>query len=147
MINNKIFIQCHDDPKGDGTIHLVASDSALQAPILSFIITQTDEAIYFGQICGPALWLNRTAQDRFEPAAVETLHRIERNEIHNNAFFRLSQYQCADLMVEQRNGILCAPMTRPSAGSRWVTLTNGASNFLPACSQKKRVVVPYSPCR
>ena len=117
--NNKIFIQCHDDPNGDGSIHLVASDGVIQAPHLSFVITQTDEAIYFGQIKAAALWLNRTAQDRFEPSAVETLHRIERNEIHNNAFFRLSQYQCVDLMVERRNGILSAPMTRPSAGSRW----------------------------
>lgn len=119
-MSDKIFIQCHDDPNGDAAIHLLASDGASQAPMMSFVISRTSEATYFAQLSGAALWLNRTAQHRFEPNSIESLHRIERNDLHNDAFFRLSQYHCAELMVEQRDGALSAPMTRPAAGSRWM---------------------------
>jgi len=116
---DKTMIQIQDEPDGDATVHLIASNNNLQAPILSFVISSTTEATYFGQLNSPAMWLNRTAQKRFDPAAIESLHRIERNEMNNSAFFRLSQYHRANLLVERRESVLSAPMTRPPSGSRW----------------------------
>jgi hypothetical protein len=132
-VQEKTFIQCHDDAeKGDSSVHLLATESSGQSPALSFVITRTGEATYFGQLAAAALWLNRTAQKRFEPAAVEALHRIERGEMQNEAFFRLSQYHRCEIMVERRHfGPLSAPMTRPQAGSRWqVASAAEASEYL-----------------
>jgi hypothetical protein len=83
-------------------------------------------------LTAPAKWLNRTAQHRFEAASVEAIHRIERGEMQNPAFFRLSQYHCCEIMVERQNGgLISAPMTRPQAGSRWlVASATEASEFL-----------------
>jgi hypothetical protein len=131
-VGTKTFIQCHDETGDDAAVHLLATDGTEQSPALSFVITRTQEAIYFGQLSAAAKWLNRTAQHRFEAASVEALHRIERGEMKNHAFFRLSQYHCCDIMVERQNGgLLSAPMTRPQAGSRWqVASAAEAAEFL-----------------
>ena len=64
-VQEKTFIQCHDDAeKGDSSIHLLATENSGQSPALSFVITRTGEATYFGRVAAAALWLNRTAQKR-----------------------------------------------------------------------------------
>jgi hypothetical protein len=114
------FIQFADVPGDPGTIHLLASDTVPQTPVLSFIATQAEETTYFGQVTSAALWINRNAQHRFEPAAVEALHRIERGEMGYGAHFWPSQYYTAEIMVEQTEGEpLEAPMMRPRAGALW----------------------------
>jgi uncharacterized protein DUF87 len=114
------FTQFADVPGDTGAIHLLASDTVPQTPVLSFIVTQAGETTYFGQVTAPALWINRNAQNRFEPAAIEALLRIERGEMGYGAHFWPSQYYSADVMVQQtQEGPLEAPMTRPQAGASW----------------------------
>jgi len=134
----KLFIQLNDEPRDQErptVVHLLSTDLVQQVPTLSYVITRTPEATYFGQMRGPTMWLTRSAQNRFDPNAMESVHRIEKGEQQDPSFFRRSQYQCTEIIVEAVGTELSAPSTRPYAGARWkIASTDEISRYtnLPA---------------
>jgi hypothetical protein len=124
--NIKTLIQFHDETNSPSTITLLANDSQGQLPLMSYIITSGDSAAYFAQTQSSTLWLNQNASQRYDPSSLDTSQRIDRREYGTEAYFKLSQFYCADVLAEQSNsGPITAPMTRPKAGSRW-TLASAA---------------------
>jgi hypothetical protein len=130
--NIKTLIQFHDDTKSSSSITLLANDSKEQLPVMSYIITSANSTAYFAQTQSPALWLNQNATDRYDPSSLDTLQRIDRHDYGPEAYFKLSQFYCADVLAEQSDlGPIIAPMTRPKAGSRWTLASaSEAQTFL-----------------
>jgi len=119
--NIKTLIQFHDETNSPSVITLLANDSQEQLPLMSYIITGGDSsAWYFAQTQSPALWLNQNASRRYDPSSLDTLQRIDRREYSTDAYFKLSQFYCAEVLAERSDsGPITAPMTRPKAGSSW----------------------------
>jgi hypothetical protein len=122
----KVFVQVADDMGRSeaNVIHAISPDTTPQVAAMTYLITGADghsPFSYFGQVSAPALWLNRNATNRFEPAGLETLERIARDEVQTAAFFRTTQAYEIALIAERANpeGAITAPMTRPRAGMRW----------------------------
>src|SRR5262245_41083154 len=87
---------------------------------MSYLITQSDDGVaYFSQVQEPARWLNQNSQKRYDPASLDAVQRIDRGEYGINAYFKLSQFYCAEVLAEQQGakGPISAPQTRPKAGS------------------------------
>src|SRR5262245_10690656 len=116
----KSFIQFHDEVNSTSQITLLANDNSVQVPVMSYLITQSDDGVaYFSQIQEPARWLNQNSQRRYDPASLDAVQRIDRGEYGIDAYFKLSQFYCAEVLAEQQggNGSISAPQTRPKAGS------------------------------
>jgi hypothetical protein len=137
MSNLKTLIQFHDETNSPSSITLLANDTQEQLPMMSYLITGTDGTAYFAQTQSPTLWLNQNASHRYDPSSLDTLQRIDRHEHGTSAYFKLSQFYCAEVLAQQANsGPIIAPMTRPKAGSRW-TLASApeAERFLSLVQQ------------
>src|SRR5262245_18098325 len=116
----KSFIQFHDEVNSTSQITLLANDNSVQVPVMSYLITQSDDGVaYFSQIQEPTRWLNQNSQKRYDPASLDAVQRIDRGEYGINAYFKLSQFYCAEILSEQDgiNAAISAPQTRPKAGS------------------------------
>src|SRR5262245_23238652 len=117
----KSFIQFHDETNSTSEITLLANDSAAQIPVMSYLITRSPDGLaYFSTIQKPTLWLNQNSQKRYDPASLDAVQRIDRGEYGMAAYFKLSQFYCAEVLAEQQgaNAPISAPQTRPKAGSK-----------------------------
>jgi hypothetical protein len=120
IANIKTLIQFHDETNSPSAITLLANDTSEQLPMMSYIITAGNGVAYFAQTQSPTLWLNQNASRRYDPSSLDTLLRIDRHEYGVEAYFKLSQFYCAEVLAEQPGAEqITAPMTRPPAGSRW----------------------------
>jgi hypothetical protein len=133
MSASKTFIQVADEPGEDPHLFTaITSDDREQAASMTYLAaTSMDDVRYFAQIQAPALWLNRNAIGRFDPASLETLERIARGQASSEGYFRRSQAYSASILAERRGQEISAPTTRPQAGSLWqLAAVNEIGQFL-----------------